>query len=460
MGGGLINIISNVNSDIYLTGNPEISFYKSVYRRHTRYGSEKVKVHFIDQLKFNSDSEVQLDNIGDVIHKGHLVFDLPSINIKKKDVCVSDPEIFLDNIQFDYDSLLIEFNTFIDVYLPIINNIIKIVYISSNSDNISFSNMINDINIFISQDNNIQLLNQFNIYINTKDQNDSEASMRGVFKEYKIDIFNIVQNIDVNKIYNDTLSCIENSGYQLSDNIICKDREINKLMKLFLLNHFESILTNINTVKDYLIQELNDALTIKNRFMSKNIKHAWIDNIGHSMIDYIDVNINGVNIDRHYGQWLNIWYQLTRNIEQDTLFNRMIGNISELTDFNFNRKPEYKLFIPLVFWFNNFSGLSFPIISLQYSDLRLNVKIRDINELIYIERIYKTQINNVEHIITANMISVLQKNNYTIQIIELVDDITIKNVVKLSKNLSGYLLFDIFYLDKIERTKLNILPAY
>ena len=37
MGGGLMQLVAYGAQDIYLTGNPQITFFKVVYRRHTNF---------------------------------------------------------------------------------------------------------------------------------------------------------------------------------------------------------------------------------------------------------------------------------------------------------------------------------------------------------------------------------------------------------------------------------------
>ena len=44
--GGLINVVSYVSSDLYLTGAPQITFYKMVYRRYTNFAVESVEQAF------------------------------------------------------------------------------------------------------------------------------------------------------------------------------------------------------------------------------------------------------------------------------------------------------------------------------------------------------------------------------------------------------------------------------
>ena len=40
MGGGLMQLVAMGAQDVYLTGNPQITFFKVVYRRHTNFSKE------------------------------------------------------------------------------------------------------------------------------------------------------------------------------------------------------------------------------------------------------------------------------------------------------------------------------------------------------------------------------------------------------------------------------------
>ncbi len=55
MGGGLLQLVAYGAQDVYLTGNPQITFFKVVYRRHTNFALESI------QQTFNKLSMVLLD---------------------------------------------------------------------------------------------------------------------------------------------------------------------------------------------------------------------------------------------------------------------------------------------------------------------------------------------------------------------------------------------------------------
>ncbi len=57
MGGGLLQLIAYGAQDVYLTGNPQITFFKVVYRRHTNFSMECIKQNI------NGHSEIGITNV-------------------------------------------------------------------------------------------------------------------------------------------------------------------------------------------------------------------------------------------------------------------------------------------------------------------------------------------------------------------------------------------------------------
>jgi len=114
--------------------------------------------------------------------------------------------------------------------------------------------------------------------------------------------------------------------------------------------------------------------------LSSGTTVAWTRNVGHALIDYVNVEIGGVEIDRHYGDWFNIWNELTQTAEREDGYNVMIGNTSTLTT-GATSIPETVLYIPLQFWFCRNPGLSLPLVALQYHEVKINVSFARFSEL-------------------------------------------------------------------------------
>ena len=78
MGGGLMQLVAYGAQDIYLTGNPQITFFKVVYRRHTNFAIESVEQTFTGNADFGTKSSVTVSRSGDLIHKVFLQVTLPA----------------------------------------------------------------------------------------------------------------------------------------------------------------------------------------------------------------------------------------------------------------------------------------------------------------------------------------------------------------------------------------------
>ena len=78
MGGGLLQLVAYGAQDVYLTGNPQITFFKVVYRRHTNFALEAIEQTFNGNPGFGSRVTCQISRNGDLIHKAYLVVSLPA----------------------------------------------------------------------------------------------------------------------------------------------------------------------------------------------------------------------------------------------------------------------------------------------------------------------------------------------------------------------------------------------
>jgi hypothetical protein len=108
-------------------------------------------------------------------------------------------------------------------------------------------------------------------------------------------------------------------------------------------------------------------------------KIAWVRYLGTAIIREITVEIGGKLIDRQYGEWLYLWYEVSNR--QDDGYKKMVGDVPQMYDFT-NGKNGYELYIPLNFWFCQSIGLSLPLIALASTDVKIKVTLKDLNECI------------------------------------------------------------------------------
>lgn len=106
---------------------------------------------------------------------------------------------------------------------------------------------------------------------------------------------------------------------------------------------------------------------------------SWTNAVGHAMINYVSIKIGGMEIDRHYGQWMQIWSDLTTPLDKRPAYDVMIGKTN--TFLPTSQQGALDLYVPLQFWFNRHIGLSLPLIALQQSEVTIELEFNDLNDL-------------------------------------------------------------------------------
>ena len=111
-------------------------------------------------------------------------------------------------------------------------------------------------------------------------------------------------------------------------------------------------------------------------------KWGYVRRLGHALVQHYKIEIGGSKIDEQYGDWLNIWWELSHKVGQERGFARMVGDVPELTTIDNTNKPGYTLYVPLQFWFNRHNGLALPLIALQYHDVRVTIDFRQASQCV------------------------------------------------------------------------------
>jgi hypothetical protein len=72
MGGGLMQLVAYGAQDIYLTGNPQITFFKVVYRRHTNFSMEAIEQTWNGTTTTDGRCTATISRNGDLVHRMYL----------------------------------------------------------------------------------------------------------------------------------------------------------------------------------------------------------------------------------------------------------------------------------------------------------------------------------------------------------------------------------------------------
>ena len=90
MGGGLMQLVAYGAQDVYLTGNPQITFWKVTYRRHTNFAMESIEQTFNGQADFGRRVTCTISRNGDLAYRTYLQVTLPEINQQMANTNQSD----------------------------------------------------------------------------------------------------------------------------------------------------------------------------------------------------------------------------------------------------------------------------------------------------------------------------------------------------------------------------------
>ena len=103
---------------------------------------------------------------------------------------------------------------------------------------------------------------------------------------------------------------------------------------------------------------------------------------GFNLIHYAELDVGGQIVDRQYGEFLNLWSQLTLQGGQAASLFAMCGSLSVPFSTPSCTSPDntsgrqvlpYVFYIPLYFFFTRNPGAALPLIALQYHEVKINV---------------------------------------------------------------------------------------
>ena len=263
--------------DVYLTGNPQITFFKVVYRRHTNFAVEAIEQTFSGSVDFGRKASVQITRNGDLITKMYLKATLES----------TYTEATVQNADGDDEEMAL--GTIALATVQAAGAGAEIAVTGTNK----FSNAGSFTDTDIAVGNVITVTNSENV---------------GNNGNYVI----IAQDDD----------SITVAGTGLTDN---PDDET---MTIEVFDHVE-----------------------------------WVTNVGYALVKNVELQVGGTKIDKHYGEWMHIWHELSNSGNHDNSHNAMVGES--------NRRKTRSLFVPLQFFCCRNDGLALPLIALQYHDVRV-----------------------------------------------------------------------------------------
>jgi len=396
MTGSLLQIVSTDLKDAFLTIDPQITFFKIVYLRHTPFSIDLFEETFNTIPNFGEEGFCQLSKLGDLVSNIFLKVELPSVQIENTDdsdyiQTNTDTKISYYNGELTAANHIDDFNTNIDNFKVFSSS--AMVYWRQIYSLVS--NETSNYNTIMDLIDNI-LLSQNNIY--------------SIYQENSNDFSDIDIYIDTVKIgFNfDLLDYIQNNFTEYKESIY--NTSLNTEFKDAVIDYLDIYLENQKLYLEYLITSRDLFVKISDIDTSSYYYFAWVKKLAFALISSLSIELNGQQVDSINGDILNMWYELSTPLEKIEILNKMIGNIELLTDYNTEEKPNYTLIIPLPFWFCKYKSQALPCVGLKYSDIIIKVKFNDLTNCCYFEpyenSTYSSNVN-INDIIKISNVSLL-----------------------------------------------------
>lgn len=392
MVGGLVQIATYGSEDIFLTGNPQITYFKFAYLRHTNFGRQILIDDFEGTPNFNGVLRYAFKNYGDLLSKLTLKVTLPRVALLNESTEYADDEDIndaFDNKEYAY-TYYVNYNKYVNYMMGTYN----LAYVYLTSDEPDLSAFETNFHEYIESQNASELS-----YENLT----TELEDDGILGEFSESYTNLINTTNMSSEIQDILD-----NYELSE-----EEKISSIFKTInqikhVLQRFQKSIYNVYVSYTALYDDL------RNQY----VKFAWVCKIGFYIIKHMKLYIGGQLIEEFGGKTMDIIHQLMRTLYHDDNFNKMIGDIPELTTYDKTIKDEYVLYVPLPFFFCMHTANALPLISLTNND-------------IYIE----IDMENLENVVLCN---------YPNTSNDLVDKIKLRNI---------QLLCEYYFLDEPERKR-------
>ena len=106
MGGALMQLVAYGAQDVFLTGTPEITFWKVSYRRHTNFAMESIEQTFSGQADFGRRVTCTISRNGDLAYRTYLQVTLPEINQSMSTVTGGSGDVYARWMDFIGEQLV------------------------------------------------------------------------------------------------------------------------------------------------------------------------------------------------------------------------------------------------------------------------------------------------------------------------------------------------------------------
>ena len=354
MTGGTLNLASSQGTgDDILSINPQITFFKKVYKRHTNFGLETIEItdSTNSNVNFGQNVTYNITKTGTLINDMHIEFTLPPA-INKYGVDESGTRIYKGALLY--------------------------------SGNLELDGGINKLNEDFSPSSTVDAyVGKKIVFYLTKDEiNADEDKLIDTITAYDKDTHEITLTTNNIIINGANIDLVPRFGVGttriLRAAAPAAPPAAEVLLRIYGCDIFED---NESIVGVYGKTTDTPDKTWTNYC-------CWVNAVGYAILNEVKLEIDGNTIDKHNGLWYDIWNELTDPTRKEW---SLVGKRNDDQKLVQNLKSRY--YVPLKFYFNRNPGLSFPIFLLNENKVKVSISLNQLNNLLKFDKIPNSDFN-------------------------------------------------------------------
>ena len=292
MTGGLIQLVTTGIQDVPISSNPDITFFKAVYKKHTQFSINQ-QLKYLGAKKFNTENRVELDYNGDLLYGQFFKLEIPYFDILRNTVTTKVLPNIISKLELNYNNelcIMINYNNnwyLIPEYLFKLSNITTIISsldVTNITDDINNANLNSYLNV-----NNISTnISYYTIKDNSFSPIVNILKIKATFwEQYWLDLLSTTNNIILSNTITTLITYLTNINNNLIDKMYTNyyKKFNNKYTSYFNFNiginethqYFNYINTpakDLSTLKKYN----NDIDVVYNYCISNNLNFDLFKN--------------------------------------------------------------------------------------------------------------------------------------------------------------------------------------
>lgn len=309
MGGGIAQLASYGLADVYLTGSPQVTFWKLVYRRHTLFAMESIQQTFDGTADFGRKATCTVARNGDLVGAMWLEITLP------------------DLLEYDISPTPTGGNT-IDV----------------------------------------------------------TAATVGLIKD---PVGNYWQTVNGNSYTNPVSFVLDGTYYATASVTVAGTTQTVVSYNSTTATYFGSSISGSSVTRSAALPTwpymCRSGTVVPYAYTTPGHDIRWTNSIGHAVLSSVEIEIGGARIDKHYGEWMDVWSELSEKEEKRPGMWEMLGKYTDAEYDAAWTRPQSRsrtYYVPLRFCFNTSPGLYLPLVALTYHQIKYNFEFRDYLECV------------------------------------------------------------------------------